>query len=723
MSERRGRFSISNIPIKRRLPILIGALLFGIIVACIWLSYRGVKESALQVGRERLLSLTQQLAAQTQQGLPILLGRSLTAANDTAVRQFLLSPSSVTRTSAIALLQQFTAAQDPNSLEVEIWKADGSLALVVPDGLPQPADLGIEFKQCAADPFRTVGPIRVVNGLLAYAAVAAAKGDAGKLIGYLVRWRRVSPTANVRKQLAELLGSQATVYYGNTQGDIWTDMEKVVPKPPVGTGSILEISQYTREGNSFMGLGRPIIGTPWSIVVEFPDQAFLSQASRFLRRMVLIGLVLLGAGIAGAFALSRSITRPLQSLTEAATAVSSGNYSGRVDLRRADELGKLAGVFNAMVVKIRDSQSELEQKALLFEDGPLPMWVFDRETLGFLAINEAAIRHYGFSRQEFLRMTAKDIRPPEAVPRFLESLSDLGNELERSANWQHLKKDGRVIDVEITTNPLDFNGRPAELVLANDVTDRVRVQEALRNKNDELVAMTQQMWQASKLATMGELAASIAHELNNPLATVTLRIEALLDQLSQDEPKQRSLQIINAELERMASLVTNLLQFTRRNHRQISTIDVREEVTNSIEFVSYYLRNREIRVVKEFGDSLQPIHADRQQLRQLFLNMVTNACDAMPAGGTLTVRANRDRDGAVVIEFGDTGHGIAADDLENIWEPFFTTKPEGKGTGLGLAISRRIVEEHGGTIAIQSQAGRGTTVRIVLPATNDGASI
>ena len=121
----------------------------------------------------------------------------------------------------------------------------------------------------------------------------------------------------------------------------------------------------------------------------------------------------------------------------------------------------------------------------------------------------------------------------------------------------------------------------------------------------------------------------------------------------------------------MASLVTNLLQFTRRNHRQVSTIDVREEITNSIEFVSYYLRNRKIEAVREFADSSQPIHADRQQLRQLFLNMVTNACDAMPAGGTLTVRANRDRDGAVVIEFGDTGHGIAPHDLENIWEPFF----------------------------------------------------
>ena len=171
----------------------------------------------------------------------------------------------------------------------------------------------------------------MVNGLVIYAAVAAAKNDAGKLIGYLVRWRRVSPTPNVRKQLADLLGSQATVYYGNTQDDIWTDLEKAVTRPPLGFGPTPEITQYTRDGNSFMGFGRPIIGTPWSIFVEFPDQAFLSQANRFLRRMGLIGLVLLGLGIAGAFALSRNITRPLQALTEAATAVSSGNYSRTVE--------------------------------------------------------------------------------------------------------------------------------------------------------------------------------------------------------------------------------------------------------------------------------------------------------------------------------------------------------------------------------------------------------
>jgi signal transduction histidine kinase len=237
----------------------------------------------------------------------------------------------------------------------------------------------------------------------------------------------------------------------------------------------------------------------------------------------------------------------------------------------------------------------------------------------------------------------------------------------------------------------------------------------LQSKSDELAAMTQQLWQASKLATMGELAASIAHELNNPLAIVSLRAETLLEQLSGDEPKQRSLEIIISEVDRMASLVTNLLQFTRRSHRQISTVEVGSEIANSIDFVSYYLRNLKIAVVKQFEDSLPAIHADRQQLRQLFLNLVTNACDAMPTGGTLTVRAGNSAEAGVVIEFADTGNGISAEELEKIWEPFYTSKPEGKGTGLGLSICRRIVEEHGGTIDIESEVGKGTTVRVLLP--------
>ena len=173
----------------------------------------------------------------------------------------------------------------------------------------------------------------------------------------------------------------------------------------------------------------------------------------------------------------------------------------------------------------------------------------------------------------------------------------------------------------------------------------------------------------------------------------------------------------------MAGLVENLLQFSHRGHRQVSTVDLREEIANSVEFVHYYLRTRKIEVVREFADPLLTVQADRQQLRQLFLNLLTNASDAMPQGGKLLVRVDAtwlEGTEAVAIEFTDTGEGIAPEHLEKIWEPFFTTKPEGKGTGLGMASCRRIVEEHSGTIEIESEVGRGAIVRMTFPATANG---
>jgi signal transduction histidine kinase len=222
---------------------------------------------------------------------------------------------------------------------------------------------------------------------------------------------------------------------------------------------------------------------------------------------------------------------------------------------------------------------------------------------------------------------------------------------------------------------------------------------------------------------MGELAASVAHELNNPLATISLHAELLVDQSAPNDPSLQSLQVIEQEVERMATLVSNLLLFSRRGHRQISTLDICEELRSSLDFIQYHLRSHQIEIVEDCQAPLPTVQADRQQLRQVFLNLITNAGDAMVGGGTLTVRT---REGAmtsgqpaVVLEFSDTGSGVQKQDLPRLWEPFFTTKPEGKGTGLGLGICRRTVEEHRGTIEIETEPGRGTTVRITLPASDE----
>ena len=267
--------------------------------------------------------------------------------------------------------------------------------------------------------------------------------------------------------------------------------------------------------------------------------------------------------------------------------------------------------------------------------------------------------------------------------------------------------------------------------LRDEVNERKAAEAALQASIDEVKTMSQQLLQVEKLATMGELASSIAHELNNPLATVSLRVESLIAQTPGDDPRLRELGIIGQEVERMGNLVSNLLQFSRRSQLQISTVNVCDEIEKTLELVHYHLRKHNIAVAREFKPEGLLIHADRQQLRQLFLNLFTNASDAMPEGGMLTVRVYTQgsaprpptpdpRPPVVVIEIADTGVGIPPETLPKVLEPFYTTKPEGKGTGLGLAICRRIADNHSGQLEITSDGvpGKGTRICITLPFSN-----
>jgi signal transduction histidine kinase len=183
--------------------------------------------------------------------------------------------------------------------------------------------------------------------------------------------------------------------------------------------------------------------------------------------------------------------------------------------------------------------------------------------------------------------------------------------------------------------------------------------------------------------------------------------------LSGDPAALEALSVVEKELDRLANLVKNLLQLSRREERQILTVNAAEELEKAVELLHYHLRKCGIEVKMDFPPDIPAIKADPEQLCQVFLNIFTNASDAMPSGGTLILRVRGGQN--LLIEIVDTGTGIAAADLPRVMETFFTTKPPGKGTGLGLPICRRIVEAHGGTISIESEPGKGTTVRIVLP--------
>jgi len=283
----------------------------------------------------------------------------------------------------------------------------------------------------------------------------------------------------------------------------------------------------------------------------------------------------------------------------------------------------------------------------------------------------------------------------------------------------------RIFDFLISTYDTAYRGS-AELQKARDELARLNVQlesrvkdrtEELARRNQEISEAYQQLWQSAKLATLGELTASVAHELNNPLQTVSLRIESLARRLSGDTAAGESLAVVEKELDRMAHLVQNLLQLSRKGEQRIAILDAGEELEKTLELLRPHLGTCGVEPGLDLQLGVPPIRVDPEQLQQAFLNLFTNACDAMPMGGKLTLRV---RGGTgVVIEIIDNGIGIAAGDMPRVMETFFTTKPPGKGTGLGLPICRRIVEAHGGTISIESELGRGTTVRMVFPAAGE----
>lgn len=337
-------------------------------------------------------------------------------------------------------------------------------------------------------------------------------------------------------------------------------------------------------------------------------------------------------------------------------------------------------------------------------------------------VNKAFTQSTGFSREEVIGKNPRVLKSGKQGEAFYKKMWEtiLSGKVWRDAIINR-RKDGTYNREEMTITPiLDSAGKISHFVgIKQDITELEQALSEVKAKSVELSVMSQQLWQASRLATVGELAASIAHELNNPLATISLRLETLGIQLGGDAEKTRAVEIVADEVDRMGKLVSNLLQFSRRTHQQISTIDVREEINNSLELIEYHLRSHKIEVVRDFDASVPTVQADRQQLRQVVLNLLTNASDAMIDGGRILTRVTPAlNNGAVRIEFIDSGPGIPKENLEKIWDPFFTTKPEGKGTGLGLAICRRVIEEHHGSISIDSHPGEGTTVIILFPVTS-----
>ncbi|MEJ2735170.1 MAG: cache domain-containing protein, partial [Anaerolineae bacterium] len=250
------------------------------------------------------------------------------------------------------------------------------------------------------------------------------------------------------------------------------------------------------------------------------------------------------------------------------------------------------------------------------------------------------------------------------------------------------------------------NGRGELGMLAKSFNTMV---ETLQDTQERLV-------QKEKLASVGQLAAGVAHEINNPLGTVLLYADILHKETPKDDQQHREdLQMILREATRCKTIVNDLLNFSRQNEVLAQETDLNDLLQSMVEEASRKDLYRSMELATDFDPDLPPIQADPLQLHQVFLNLMSNAAEAMPGGGLLTLRTRRGPvAGTVTVQVQDTGVGISEENMSKLFTPFFTTKPIGKGTGLGLAIIYGIVKMHRGQISVQSQEGEGTTFTLTL---------
>ncbi|MGD8868276.1 MAG: cache domain-containing protein [Gemmatimonadales bacterium] len=249
------------------------------------------------------------------------------------------------------------------------------------------------------------------------------------------------------------------------------------------------------------------------------------------------------------------------------------------------------------------------------------------------------------------------------------------------------------------------------------------LEEKVRERTEELVAMQTRVAQSERLASLGMLAAGVAHEINNPLGGILSLTALALEDISAGDPNRKNLEEVVRQSERCREIVRGLLEFSRQSETGTERVDINETIENTLDLVGKQSAFFNVRLVRDLAPSLPPVTAERSQLQQVLMNIIINAVQAMAERGTLTVSTRETADASVEIRISDTGRGIPADEIDRIFDPFYTTKESGEGTGLGLSIAYGIVTKHGGTITVDSVVGEGTMFTVSLPLTGPFAEL
>ena len=351
---------------------------------------------------------------------------------------------------------------------------------------------------------------------------------------------------------------------------------------------------------------------------------------------------------------------------------------------------------------------------VLFESNPDPVVVYDPVSLCFLAANAAAVRLYGWSREELLSMSYIELHPDEDAPLLLELVAEVRREPERQRRrvCRQKRRDGGAFRCEVFDNPIELDGRRVRIAVSRDVTERERLEEQLRH--------------AQKMEAIGMFAGGVAHDFNNLLGIISGFADAARESLRPGSQATADLANVLEAAARGGELTKKLLVFSRKQLFRFARFDLTEAMLEFGAMLSRIVGEDVVLRLERAAEPL-PVSANRTQVEQVILNLVTNARQAMPKGGVIAVSTRVvDADTAFVATHPwahpgrfaelcvtDEGVGMDAQTIERAFEPFFTTKRE--GTGLGLAVVHGIIEQHGGAIGVESTPGRGTTVRVLIP--------
>jgi len=518
----------------------------------------------------------------------------------------------------------------------------------------------------------------------------------GPIRGALVMGRYLTP-AEVQR-LSELLDRPLAVYPVNRPAEMPGDVRMAFALLQ-GDASIL-VRPMSSETIAGYALLRDIRQEPALILeVRLPRTVYW-QGQRAIRYN-LVSLVIIGTlfGILSFLLLERfAVSRMLRMSAEVDAIGVSGDPSRRIRVQGRDELSRLQIAINRMLEAIESAQqaraeSEVRYR-MVMEQTSEGIALVDGATKRFIDANAAFQKLVGYPLEELCQRTLPEIE--DEAERDIQQVVEEGTPLlgERTF-W---RRDGSSVMVEVTMNRIFHQGRPILCLLARDITQRKQMERYLIR--------------TERMAAMGQLAAALAHEINNPLHSIGALLELVMDFPLDEAERRDHLRAMQREVQRLMRLTRQILEFSRPSSRERTPVNLRETLRHALHLADRQLREHGIQVNLSVPDNLPPVVGSQDQLAQVFLNVILNAVDSMPDGGRLDISVTPGHQ-QIVLTFADTGPGIPPDVMEHLFEPFITTKKG--GTGLGLAISQNIIRQHGGIIAATNAPEGGAVFTITLP--------